>query len=117
MAKQVETVTNATLATDTRIAQNPAGIGRVVPGKCVAVALAAIGNGCTVAEYTTKMAKWHAAHPAPHMAYPGGGSAMGLLRYLVDRNRKVVVVAGKPKAPRKARPAKPAGEPSTAPSA
>jgi hypothetical protein len=62
------------------------------------------------------MAAWHKAHSAPHMAYPGGGSAMGLLRYLVDGNGKVVVVASKPKAPRKARVAKVASEPASEPS-
>lgn len=115
MAKQIENVAVATtLDNNTRIACNPAGIGRVVPGKCVAVALAAIGNGCTVAEYATRMAAWVAKHHAPHMCYPGGGSAMGLLRYLVDRNRKVVVVASKPSKPRKARVAKVAVEPQLA---
>jgi hypothetical protein len=94
---------NTTFTSTTRIACNPAGTGRTVPGKCVHVALQAIGTGCTVAEYEARMAKWHKAHPAPHMAYPGGGSAMGLLRYLVDTNHKVVVVASKAKAPRKAR--------------
>lgn len=113
MAKQVVNVvtTNATLDDNTVVACNPAGTGRTVPGKCVAVALAAIGAGTTVAAYRDTMAAWHKAHPAPHMAYPGGGSAMGLLRYLVDRNRKVVVLASKPKAARKARVAKASGEP------
>jgi hypothetical protein len=106
MTKQIENV--ATLLDDsTRIACNPAGTGRVVPGKCVAVALAAIGTGTTVAAYKATMAKWQAKSPAPHMCYPGGSSAERLLRYLVDGNRKVIVVAAKV---RKARASKPASE-------
>jgi len=104
---------------DTRIACNPLGIGRVVPGKCVHAALAIIGTGCTVADYEAGMAAWVAQHAAPHMALPGGGTARGLLRHLVDTTRKVVVVVAVPKPARKARKArvaKPASEPASEPS-
>lgn len=86
------------LKDDTFIAANPLGVGRTVPGRCVAVALGFIGQGITVAEYHKQMAKWVEKHPQPHMAFPGGSNANALLRFLVDRNKKVVVIEGKRKA-------------------
>lgn len=80
----------------TIVACNPLGIGRTVPGKCVHEALTFIGTGKTVAEYQKHMEGWVANHSAPHMAYPGGGSAMSVLRLLVDRNKKAVVIDKKP---------------------
>jgi len=80
----------------TIVACNPLGIGRTVPGKCVHEALNFIGTGKTVKEYQEHMAEWVANHPTPHMAFPGGGSAMSVLRLLVDRNKKAVVIDKKP---------------------
>jgi hypothetical protein len=92
-----EKLAMTTVLNDTTVlACNPLGVGRVVPGKCVQVALAFIGSGKTVKEYQEHMKKWVDNHPAPHMCFPGGGSPMGLLRYLVDRNKKVVVIDKKP---------------------
>jgi hypothetical protein len=81
----------------TVLACNPAGIGRVVPDKCVAVALNFVGTGKTVAEYQEHMKKWQDGHKSPHLCFPGGGP-MALLRYLVDRNKKLVVLDKKPSA-------------------
>ena len=80
----------------TIVACNPLGIGRTVPGKCVHEALNFIGTGKTVKEYQEHMAAWQESLPAPHMAFPGGGSAMSVLRLLVDRNKKAVVIDKKP---------------------
>jgi hypothetical protein len=86
----------------TIVACNPLGIGRTVPGKCVSVALAFIGSGKTVEEYQKHMKSWVDNHPAPHLCFPGGGSAMGVLRYLVDTNKKAVVIDKMPALPKKA---------------
>lgn len=100
------TMTKTVLDEKTIVAVNPLGIGRTVPGKCVAVALAFIGEGKTVAEYQKHMKEWQDKHPAPHMAFPGGGSAMGVLRFLVDTNQKAVVIDKKPlKGKARAKPA------------
>lgn len=87
---------------NTVVARNPLGTGRTVPGKCVAVALEAMSDGITVAEYRERMADWLKKHPAPHLAFPGGSNAMSLLRFLVDRNQKAVVIDKKPKKGKKA---------------
>jgi hypothetical protein len=79
-------------------------------------ALTFIGTGKTVAEYQKHMAEWQESLTAPHMAFPGGGSAMSVLRLLVDRNKKAVVIDKKPlKGKAKTKPAPKEAKAKTAP--